>query len=140
MRKLRLDADKCVGCKICELNCSFAHYNMCSHDIANMHIMTVEETADFAPHACIQCEARRCVEVCPTDAINVDGKTGAIKIDQDLCVFCRCCVTACKYKGIRVVKLEGMEKIACCDLCGGKEPACAAACREGAITLEYGKK
>lgn len=136
MKKLRLNPTKCVGCKLCELNCSFAHHGVFSHDISNLRVVTVEDTADFTPYLCIQCEERRCIEVCPTDVLSVDKETGAVTVNQDLCVFCEACVSACKHKGIRIVKCQGGEKLAVCDLCKGNEPRCARACREGAIAFE----
>jgi len=136
MKKLRLTPEKCVGCKLCELNCSFAHYGVFSHDLSNLRVVTVEDTADFRPYLCLQCEERRCIEVCPVGVLSVDEKTGAVVADQDLCVFCEACVSSCKYKGIRVIKYQGGEKLAVCDLCEGGEPRCAGACREGAILFE----
>jgi len=136
MNKFKINPKKCVGCKICELSCAFTHYGLFSNDISNLHIATVEDVAEFTPHVCLQCEDRSCVDACPASALTICGDTGAIIVDQDACVFCEACVNACGFGGIRVIKYEGMERLAVCDMCGGKEPRCAASCMEGAIALQ----
>ena len=136
MKKFIIDPKKCVGCKICELHCSFAHYGMFSHDICNLYIHTVEDLAEFTPRVCLQCGDRSCVDACPVTALSVCGDTGAIVVDRDACILCEVCVGACQYGGIRMIKLEGEDRLAVCDLCGGKEPRCAASCTERAITLQ----
>ncbi len=63
---------------------------------------------------CQGCLAHPCHEVCPKNAISFKG--GRSVIDQDLCIKCGKCVTACPYNAI--VKTER---------------PCAAACGMGAI-------
>lgn len=136
MKKLKLSTQQCVGCKICELSCSFAHFKAYSHDITNIHIITEESNCDFAPYACIQCQERSCVEACPVQALSVNPETGAIAVNQDSCVFCGLCVKSCEYKGIRIITHEGKKRIAVCDLCGGDAPRCVEACFDGGVTFE----
>lgn len=70
---------------------------------------------------CQGCVAHPCTEVCPKDAVDiVNGKS---LIDQDKCIKCGRCVTACPYNAI--IKMER---------------PCAAVCGMDAIgTDEYGR-
>ncbi len=72
-------------------------------------------------NACQGCLAHPCQEVCPRDAISfVEGKS---VIDQDKCIKCGKCVSACPYNAI--LRLER---------------PCAKACGMNAITSdEYGR-
>lgn len=135
MKKLNVTALKCVGCKLCELNCAFAHHGMFSHDIANVHVISIEDKADFTPYMCVQCDERSCVNACPVQALSVNESTGAIALDRDACIECGVCVEACAHQGIRFVTLSGEQRLAVCDLCDGA-PRCAGACREQAIRYE----
>jgi len=137
VKKLNLDVPKCVGCKLCELTCSLAHFGLFSHGLSNVQVNSVEDTCEFTPYVCVQCEERSCMEVCPVDALSVHPETGAIIVDQEACVFCEACVSACETGGLRVIEYEGEQRLAVCDLCGGKEePRCAVVCREDAIFFE----
>ena len=137
MKKLKLNVPNCVGCKLCELTCSIAHFNVFSHDISNVHINAVEDTCEFTPYVCVQCEERSCVEACPVGALSINGGTGAIVIDREVCILCGVCEDACPTRGIRLIEYEGEQRLAVCDLCGGNEPPrCAIACREDAIVFE----
>ena len=135
MKKLKLNVPNCCGCRLCELACSFAHFDVFSHDIPNIHVSAVEDTCEFTPYVCVQCDQRACIGVCPVDALSVSPETGAINADRDACILCGLCIAACEKKGIRIIKYDGIERLAICDLCSGGEPRCAAACREDAVVF-----
>ena len=80
---------------------------------------------------CRECEDRPCVEACPTEAISVDDKTGAVKVDSSECNACQECIEACHYGAINYVD----DVATICDLCGG-EPGCVTACPEEALVIE----
>lgn len=65
---------------------------------------------------CQGCLAHPCEEVCPKDAIKLDRYNGRSHIDQDKCIKCGRCATACAYNAIIV-----------------QERPCAAACGMNAI-------
>ena len=72
---------------------------------------------------CMGCLAHPCVEVCPKGAVHLDRKMGRSIIDQDKCVKCGRCATACSYNAIII-----------------QERPCAAACGMDAIRSdEQGK-
>ena len=136
MKKIKLVPNKCVGCKLCVLNCSFSKFRVYSHDIANIHVVTIEDVADSTPYMCVQCDERSCINACPVSALSLNETNGAIAVDRDVCILCGICAKACVHNGIRVIKYEGEEILAVCDLCDGQEPRCADACRENAILFE----
>ncbi|MDE7325961.1 MAG: 4Fe-4S dicluster domain-containing protein [Lachnospiraceae bacterium] len=65
---------------------------------------------------CQGCLAHPCVEVCPKDAVTLDYKLGRSQIDQDKCIKCGRCASACAYNAIII-----------------QERPCAAACGMNAI-------
>ena len=75
----------------------------------------------FITNACQGCLEHPCIEVCPKDAINM--VKGRSVIDQDKCIKCGKCASACPYNA--VVK---------------QERPCAKACGMNAIKSdEYGR-
>jgi Fe-S-cluster-containing hydrogenase component 2 len=57
-------------------------------------------------------------------AVSRNENTGAVIIDEDLCVGCKLCVTFCPLGGIGIDKNR---KILKCDLCEG-DPLCVKFC------------
>jgi len=93
-----------------------------------------------------------CVEKCPTGALSANEKFGNVRmVDQEKCIGCGTCVTACPYTPSRPVlaadkNYKGETKSRKCDLCanapyhwdeagGGPDgkQACVAVCPVGAI-------
>jgi Fe-S-cluster-containing hydrogenase component 2 len=70
------------------------------------------------------------MDVCPVGAISRDEETGAIVLDQDLCIGCNMCLTVCPLGGISVDPETGT--IIKCDLCQG-DPECVKHCVYGAL-------
>ena len=80
---------------------------------------------------CQQCTGAPCVEVCPTGASYRDEETGIVLIDQENCIGCESCLSACPY-GVRALN-EAESVVGKCTLCKpltdkGELPACVKAC------------
>ena len=70
------------------------------------------------------------MDLCPAQAISRDEKSGAVVIDENLCIGCKMCIMACPIGG-PWVDAENF-KIMKCDLCEG-DPKCVKYCAFGAL-------
>ncbi len=121
---------KCVGCRACELACSFYHYKENNPSRALLKVVTIEDKFKDVPVICRHCKRAPCLEACPVGAIVRDKTTGAVKIIQEKCISCRACIGACPFSIIRVdPKTNNVTK---CDLCDG-DPRCAKVCPTKAV-------
>ncbi|MCK5804166.1 MAG: 4Fe-4S dicluster domain-containing protein [Lentisphaeria bacterium] len=126
MKRLKIVAAQCTGCESCVLSCGFEHDRAFSLHRSRIQIDRDEEHADFTPRVCIQCDERSCVAACPVDALSINETTGAIRVDEGLCIGCRACEAACQHGGIHFI--EDVKAPLICDLCGG-DPQCIQVCR-----------
>ena len=131
MKQLQIKPEKCIGCRTCELVCSFGHYGQFNPKMANVTVMEYEKAAVAIPVMCLQCEDACCEKVCPVHAISTDAN-GARVINYDKCIGCKMCMNACPLGNISF--RTDLRKVFKCDLCGG-EPKCAQFCPGGAITF-----
>ena len=138
-----LDSSLCIGCKTCLIACND------KHDLpVNVNWRKVIEytggswqaeqddlipTGVFVYHvtvSCQHCEFPPCLDVCPASAIS-KGEDGIVHVDQDKCISCRSCSTACPYDAPQYGGID--KKMSKCDLCAdlraaGENPACVDAC------------
>ena len=70
-KQLLIKPEKCLGCRTCELVCSFGHNGAFNPSFANVSVLAYEEAAISVPMMCMQCEEPCCMEVCPVGAISV---------------------------------------------------------------------
>ncbi|MGB9854413.1 MAG: 4Fe-4S dicluster domain-containing protein [Candidatus Bathyarchaeales archaeon] len=80
------------------------------------------------PHLCFQCEDYPCVNVCPTNALSINGETGAVNVDVSKCSACGLCINICPGKVPHMHPKKN--HIVICDLCDGN-PKCVEACQQG---------
>lgn len=128
MGRLRAKPDKCTGCNLCLLACSF---NFTSEFNPRLALMRVERRRDgllFQPVTCEQCENAFCLRVCPSKAVS---REDILKIDANNCTGCGLCAEYCPWKVI--ILREGTAYK--CDLCQG-QPECVKVCPAGALELE----
>lgn len=131
--KLNVFADKCTGCRLCELACSMHNAGTFNPGLARIRVHhQVEDLC--TPVACTQCEEESCILACPMRAIERDAATGVVLIDLDACDGCAECVEACPYGAMGWNALD--ETPFKCDECGG-QPVCVPICPSEA--LAYGQ-
>ncbi len=131
MKKILLsNIDRCTGCQLCEQICSLVHTNTSNPERSRIRILKREEWGENIPTFCQQCEDPPCVSACPVCAIQRNETDGVMEIDQELCIQCEDCISACPFKSIYFDRAD--DKIAICDLCGG-DPKCAMFCQTKAI-------
>ncbi|MEE8715474.1 MAG: 4Fe-4S dicluster domain-containing protein [Coriobacteriales bacterium] len=89
----------------------------------------------FLPMKCQHCVNPPCVSVCPTGASS-KRDDGTVQVEEDACIGCGLCVSACPY-GVRYVDDE-TQVAKKCTMCKqlidkGEKPECVAACTGNAL-------
>ncbi|WP_346765832.1 4Fe-4S dicluster domain-containing protein [Thermococcus sp. MV5] len=118
--------DKCSGCRLCEIACSLEHEGIIWPEASRIRIFELLPGINV-PHLCTQCPDYPCVEACPTKALSVDEKTGAVLVNEESCIECGACITACPGDVPRIPTNKG--SVVICDLCNGT-PKCVEVCHE----------
>ena len=124
MKQIVIKPEKCIGCRTCELACSFGHFGVFNPKLANIHVFEYEKAAVAIPMMCLQCENPSCLKVCPVNAITRD-ENNAVVINYKKCIGCKMCMNACPLGNISYHPLAA--KVFKCDLCGG-DPKCVRFC------------
>lgn len=145
------DANKCIGCRTCEVACVVSHQD--NQDCASLtpetflpRIHVIKGVNVSTATLCRQCEDAPCANVCPNGAISRDK--GFVHVMQERCIGCKTCVVACPYGAMEVVvrpvvrnsgaglnvRAEKAEANKC-DLCHHREagPACMEVCPTHAL-------
>jgi carbon-monoxide dehydrogenase iron sulfur subunit len=153
------DPSLCIGCLTCEVICSQEHkreglaavpririFNDPSTQVAQVIKEAYPDRGQFHQEPCLQCPTAECLYVCPVDALQVEPRTGARFIREDICVSCGRCAEACPFpisdeskathpepelgQKTRISYDKEADTFAKCDLCywrnGG--PACVERC------------
>ena len=122
-----INSDKCVGCRICEMVCSFSHTKEFNPTKARIRVIRNEKDGIIStvPVFCQQCETPVCMNLCPANAIQKDVQTNAKIVNEKKCLGCRRCSYVCPFGAISVCQEAGVAIK--CDLCEGK-PLCVQFC------------
>ena len=145
-RMLVVKADRCLGCKSCEIACAVEHsasrelFQAIREEIVPRTRVHVGQGEGFAvPLQCRQCEDAPCVTVCPTAALYRANADSPVILNHDLCIGCTWCVLACPFGVITLDAQSGV--IVKCDQCferveRGILPACVTGCPTRALEFE----
>jgi Fe-S-cluster-containing dehydrogenase component len=126
-----VDADKCCGCRLCQLSCSLRHEGL--FDLTKARIKITEpELWRFVPMVCLFCEDPPCAQACPTEAL-VPLPAGGVRVIEEYCIGCLKCNEVCVNHVIRVTEQPIRPLV--CDLCGG-DPDCVRICPMQALFFE----
>jgi len=131
LKRITLQSNKCIGCRLCELVCSLRDKREFSPREACVSV--VDDVKQSVIHACLQCGHKMCMDGCLRKALEVDPTFGTIRVVNEKCDGCGKCVLACNNHAIQLVSPQGPVRV--CDLCGG-EPLCASVCPTGAIVFQ----
>lgn len=143
---LVVNADKCVGCHRCEMNCNLFNDGKIMPFISRLNLRDnyyygTEINEDYKhnpgingnyrwePITCKQCAQPWCGDACPESAIYADEKTGARVVDKEKCIACGACTKACPWNLPRIDHEENFATK--CINCG----ACVRGCVTGAIAM-----
>ncbi len=122
-RVLSFDAEKCVGCHICEEVCSETWFKTTDRERSSIRIREEQRQDGLMLSAvyCVQCG--ECINVCPVEALYRD-KRGIVRLRKQLCVGCLACVGFCPYLAM-FHHAEQTEPFKCvaCGKCADECPA-----------------
>lgn len=149
------DANKCIGCRTCEIACAISHQEnntgtLDSTECFVPRLQLVKNINVSTPVMCRQCDDAPCAQVCPNNAIVHED--GHIKVIQSRCIGCKTCVIACPYGAMNVVtemveednghgalfkRKVPRSRALKCDLCAHQAggPECVRVCPTGAISI-----
>ncbi|MCF0226907.1 MAG: 4Fe-4S binding protein [Methanobrevibacter sp.] len=115
MDDLILTPEECVDCMKCERNCP----------------QNAIHVINQVPLFCMHCNPSKapCLLECPQGAIEALG--GAIIINEEKCIACGVCESACP---IGAINIDGIGNIQKCNLCIDlEEKQCVSSCPTGAL-------
>lgn len=158
-----IDLAKCRNARKCVDSCQSMHQLPTEDEWIKVFLMKdSEDTSSYwFPKPCFHCNSPSCVNVCPVGA-TFKRQDGLVLIDNERCIGCKFCMTACPYSS-RVFNWKEPEDksmesvhgnpetsvpqkagtVGKCDFCPdmarmNKLPACITACPNG--VLYYGDK
>lgn len=141
MKKVHVNEDKCLGCRLCEYWCAFSHsgekympdaFNLQKPPVPRI-VVEENDKITFAV-ACRHCDDAICVKSCISGALSKQAD-GTVLVDESKCVGCHTCVLVCPFGAIRMDDGKAVKK---CDLClkTGGVPSCVQHCPNRAIVYE----
>ena len=71
---LVVDVDRCTGCRICELACSWVHEGVFNPLKSRISVTAWRREGIDVPMVCQQCDTPLCQDVCPTAALSRDAE------------------------------------------------------------------
>ena len=127
---LKIDHEKCTGCRLCELVCSVRHHHVSNPAKSRIRIVKWEADGVYVPISCQQCEDAPCATACPAKALARNADQGRVEVDYDRCIGCKLCMSVCPFGAMRWNTAE--RKVIKCDLCDG-DPQCVRFCEMKAV-------
>ncbi|MEM2881644.1 MAG: 4Fe-4S dicluster domain-containing protein [Candidatus Bathyarchaeia archaeon] len=127
-----VEADRCIGCSICELICSISHSGAFNPKRGLLAVRKDVFSGDVSIIICRGCQPPPCYEACGTEGAISIAADGAVLINSSKCTGCKTCMDACPYGAIFYDEAKGV--CVKCDLCLG-EALCAKWCPQGAIKV-----
>ena len=140
MKRVYVNEEWCLGCRLCEYNCAFANSGMTDmvkalkgKPIFPRLRVDGDRDIHFAV-SCRHCRDPLCVKSCICGALY--RKDGRVRVDRDRCVGCLTCVLVCPYGALTLSERGTVQKCELCleNACG--EPACVLGCPNRAIVYE----
>ncbi|MEA1968576.1 MAG: 4Fe-4S dicluster domain-containing protein [Thermodesulfobacteriota bacterium] len=148
MKTVFVNVEKCIGCRHCEIACAKEHSNnkdllsILNDDPQPQPGISVGLGIDFMkfPNRCRHCDPAPCQQICPTGAIYRDEESGSVIVKETSCISCGMCAMVCPFSAITFHRTPAVNTLISykCDDCierrkDGREPACAEACKTGAL-------
>ncbi|NOY36368.1 MAG: dimethyl sulfoxide reductase anchor subunit [Chlorobi bacterium] len=135
--------DRCVGCEACVVACGLENGPFPPLSWRNIYHFNENHLPGVPVFswslACNHCEEAACMLACPASAYFRDPETGAVILNEDLCIGCTYCQWACPYDAPVFNVYSGI--MSKCTLCihrlqEGSDPACVNGCPVGALQFD----
>ena len=110
---LKIDHEKCTGCRLCELVCAVKHHQVSNPAKSRIRVVKWEAEGLYVPMACQQCQDAPCQKACPSGCIAIEGHkpegatrrvTTLFTLNFTTCSLCGLCVESCNFEGLRFSK------------------------------------
>lgn len=144
--RLKAHPAKCTGCQLCVIACVASHDSgVYTPTLSRLRIDPGNKPGHHKVMFCTLC--KKCLDVCPSEALRWHPETGAVELLVDKCNMCDECVKICPTQvivhsetGIQIASGKTLDWFpVVCDLCGG-EPECARICPTDAIFVDERKE
>lgn len=93
-----VDLSRCKNARKCISSCEENHH--ITHDRPFIKVLKMQDNEESSPYwmpkKCFQCDNPPCVKVCPVGA-TYKRSDGIVLIDNERCIGCRFCMSACPY-------------------------------------------
>jgi len=145
MKRVFINAERCTGCKSCEIACAVQHsksknlFTAIFEDPPPQKRTYVEQVINLSyPSRCMHCIDAPCIKACPRSAMGWDKELERVTVNKDRCIGCFMCAMVCPFGAISIRRPQGTALK--CDLCGsrlreGMIPACVEACPTKALVF-----
>lgn len=142
MKRVYINQDACIGCRLCETYCRLKHSKYT--DLVKAHkrefprpvsrVRVDENGAVSLSVRCQHCVDAACIRACLTGALYRNEATGTIEVDEERCIGCGTCSLVCPL-GVPLVD-DTLKKMVKCDLCQDEEvPVCVVNCPNEALVF-----
>ena len=141
-----LDLAKCTGCRSCSVACVMENNTrrgLFYRWVVDTQLRSIPASGAnlrYVSMGCFHCADPACIPACPVpNAITKDAATGAVIIDQALCIGCKRCAGSCPYGAPQFNEsTRRMEKCHFCKqrLDAGLKPACVMTCVGRALNYD----
>ena len=75
--------------------CSFTKEGAFAPSLSRIRVMQLHEPGMNVPVVCVNCADAPCIAACPKGAVFRDASVPVVRINEEKCIGCGECVTAC---------------------------------------------
>lgn len=144
MKKIFIQEEYCLGCRLCEIYCQVKHskskkiIKAFKKELVDVLPRVLVEEIGYNSFAiqCRHCVDAPCVAACISGAMIKNKKTGVVTCDDKKCVGCWSCIMVCPY-GVIKRDLSAKKIASKCDLCEDEDiPVCVKNCPNEALKFK----
>lgn len=133
--RVACDNEKCTGCLACVVTCIDHHYSVDVNDPVSGRlyekVISPNGYTRYLTRSCHHCADPECAQTCPVGAITKNDERWVV-FDQEICIGCQVCRTACPFD---IPRFNDQGKMFKCNGCNG-DPSCIKICPNKALYLE----